>query len=178
VASADTTIRAAALYRLFDTTERLLYVGVAFTPSARFTQHARTKVWWQDVAAKHVEWFESRAAAEDAEKSAIRTEGPLYNIVVSDESGCAQFAPRTDGRAWGRPPWSPTPEQIQILGEAAEAFQGTERAWATLAEAVALGVPKDRLPEYVPHSRATVLRKLANTVKGTPTTNGRKRKAH
>ncbi len=75
-----------------------------------------------------------------------------------------------------RPPFTPNDEQLRLLNEAAEDFQRAEQGWAKLARAVELGVPKDVIPNYVQHSRATVLRKLKDTARGKPTTNGRKRR--
>jgi hypothetical protein len=68
-----------ALYRLFDSGGRLLYVGTSAQPEVRYSQHAAEKPWWPDVASKGVEWFDDRALAVYAEESAIDTEQPLYN---------------------------------------------------------------------------------------------------
>lgn len=57
----------------------------------------------------------------------------------------------------------------------ARAAASETAGWETLQRAVAAGVPKDRLPDLVPHSRATVLRKLVKVAEGKPVTNGRKR---
>ncbi|HEY9408453.1 MAG TPA: GntR family transcriptional regulator [Jiangellaceae bacterium] len=87
-----------ALYRLYDATDRLLYIGITKTPATRWQQHAREKSdsWWSDVARKTIEWFNSRPEAEVAEVNAIRTEGPPYNdrhSVNWDEPGCRRAAP-------------------------------------------------------------------------------------
>lgn len=70
-----------ALYRLYDSGDRLLYVGIAKDPERRWWQHARDRAdsWWPDVARKSVEWFDTREAAEGAEVEAIKREGPPYN---------------------------------------------------------------------------------------------------
>ena len=72
-----------ALYRLYDVDDRLLYVGVAFNPEARWKQHARYKadLWWHEVQRKTVQWFFSRLDALHAETAAIKTELPRYNII-------------------------------------------------------------------------------------------------
>jgi hypothetical protein len=67
-----------------------------------------------------------------------------------------------------RPRWTPSPEQQSLLDQAAEEFrraahcrnQHETQAWQTVEAAVALGVPKERLPEYIPQSRPTVFRHL------------------
>src|SRR5690242_3991765 len=72
-----------ALYRLYDADGRLLYVGVAADPEARWKQHARYKadLWWSEVHRKTVQWFFSRLDALHAETTAIRIESPRYNII-------------------------------------------------------------------------------------------------
>lgn len=71
--------RRTALYRLFDTEGRLLYVGIAFNPDSRWAGHSASKSWWPDVAEKRIEWHETRSAAVAAERAAIAAELPLYN---------------------------------------------------------------------------------------------------
>lgn len=70
-----------ALYRLHDSGGRLLYVGITDTPQRRFTEHAKDKHWWPEVAGSAVQWFENRRLALAVEGHAIRTEKPLYNVV-------------------------------------------------------------------------------------------------
>lgn len=69
----------AALYRLYDASNRLLYIGIAENPGRRWDQHATTKPWWPQVAEKTVEWRDTREEAAAAEAEAIRTELPLFN---------------------------------------------------------------------------------------------------
>jgi predicted GIY-YIG superfamily endonuclease len=73
--------REAALYRLYAADGTLLYVGAAYDPEKRWTEHAVEKSWWPEVATKSVEWFETRDAALAAESTAIATEEPFYNVV-------------------------------------------------------------------------------------------------
>lgn len=67
------------LYRLYDATGRLLYVGITHDPKARWRLHAVDKPWWHEVARKEVTWFETRTEAGIEELRAIETEGPLYD---------------------------------------------------------------------------------------------------
>lgn len=69
-----------ALYRLFDATGDLLYVGIGHTPEVRWKQHARTKDWWPLVVEKTTQWFDTRLLATKAEADAIRTEKPRFNV--------------------------------------------------------------------------------------------------
>ena len=68
-----------ALYRFYDRTDVLLYVGITMDLPKRFKQHRQAKPWWLAVTRVDVDHFESRRAALAAEKAAIRDESPLYN---------------------------------------------------------------------------------------------------
>src|SRR5262245_53731705 len=68
-----------ALYRHFDINGRLLYVGISLTVLARTRAH-RASSWAKNIAFIAIEQYASREAAEAAERTAIETERPLYNI--------------------------------------------------------------------------------------------------
>lgn len=68
-----------ALYRWFNDSGELLYVGITNDVGRRTDEHAE-KEWWSQVASSQVEWFPSRKAALDAEKRAIIAERPLFNV--------------------------------------------------------------------------------------------------
>lgn len=68
-----------ALYRHFDASGRLLYVGISISAMARLAAH-EAAVWFDDIARVDVERHPSRDAALTAERHAIRTEKPLHNI--------------------------------------------------------------------------------------------------
>jgi hypothetical protein len=92
-----TTTERTALYRLYDSTDSLLYVGIAEDPKKRWGEHAADKPWWSDVSRRDVEWFAGRDLAEDAERLAIASEGPLHNVrhavpQLSGEERAALFA--------------------------------------------------------------------------------------
>lgn len=72
------------LYRFFDADDRLLYVGISFSAITRAAQHRTTANWWPDMVMMTVERFDTRQDALEAEREAIRTERPAYNIVHSD----------------------------------------------------------------------------------------------
>lgn len=71
--------RAHTLYRLFDSEDNLLYVGVTFMLGNRLYEHSK-KHWWPDVARRELVMFENRREALEAEREAIRTEDPRHNI--------------------------------------------------------------------------------------------------
>lgn len=71
------------LYRMFDTAGVLLYVGITFRPETRFYAHEQGKSWWHEVAEITLEHFAGRATVEEAERVAIRTERPKYNVIYA-----------------------------------------------------------------------------------------------
>lgn len=68
-----------ALYRLYDESGGLLYVGITSNPEARFAKHKADKRWWPCVARKDVEWYDKRANALAAEELAIKVKDPRFN---------------------------------------------------------------------------------------------------
>ena len=79
-AETEFTNDATALYRLYDATGALLYVGITTSLKVRMAQHAADKSWWPEVTRKTVTWCDDRAEAAKAELVAIRAERPLHNI--------------------------------------------------------------------------------------------------
>jgi hypothetical protein len=68
-----------ALYRLLTASGRLLYVGISGNPDSRWGTHSNNQPWWEEVADRKIEWFDSREDASAAEIEAIKEERPLYN---------------------------------------------------------------------------------------------------
>jgi prevent-host-death family protein len=68
-----------AVYRLYDSDETLLYVGIANDPKRRFHEHEVDKEWWPEVATREITWFSSREKAWEEELRAIRAEHPRHN---------------------------------------------------------------------------------------------------
>ncbi|MFE2973326.1 GIY-YIG nuclease family protein [Streptomyces sp. NPDC059258] len=69
-----------ALYRLYDASERLLYVGISNNLQTRWHHHTISKPWWHLVTRRDIQWHPDRTAADAAETEAIVTEEPLFNI--------------------------------------------------------------------------------------------------
>ena len=74
-----------ALYRYFDAEGRLLYVGVSLSAIQRQMAHEASSPWYRSHASMTTEWFATRSEALEAERMAIITEKPIYNVVHRDE---------------------------------------------------------------------------------------------
>jgi hypothetical protein len=68
------------LYRFFDRSGRLLYIGITVAAAARWGQHSWDKSWWNEVATCTIQHFPRRSTALAAERAAIRSEKPLHNV--------------------------------------------------------------------------------------------------
>jgi predicted GIY-YIG superfamily endonuclease len=87
-----------SLYRFFDASGSLLYLGIAGDPDLRATQHARdaAATWYPLVSERTVAWFASRGEAEAAEKEAIAAERPRFNIKDATHTGSEAWAAHRD----------------------------------------------------------------------------------
>lgn len=68
-----------ALYRAFDSTGGLLYVGISAIPEARMARHRSSSTWYRQMTSHTVEWFSTRVEAMAAESAAVKTEHPIHN---------------------------------------------------------------------------------------------------
>ncbi|WP_228472952.1 GIY-YIG nuclease family protein [Streptomyces cyaneochromogenes] len=68
-----------ALYRLYGL-EGLLYIGISVSPLTRIRTHLREKPWGSQVLAIRIEYPDD---AEAAEREAVRTERPRYNVIFN-----------------------------------------------------------------------------------------------
>ena len=71
---------AAQLYRHFDADGRLLYVGISLNALARLSQHSLDASWFKDIRLVTIEVFDTRLKAAAAERKAIRSERPMWNV--------------------------------------------------------------------------------------------------
>jgi excinuclease UvrABC nuclease subunit len=67
-----------ALYRHYNVSAELLYVGVSVSTMKRLAQHQHSP-WVHDITRIEIQYFENRQDALNAEKRAIKTEKPLFN---------------------------------------------------------------------------------------------------
>lgn len=75
------------LYRHFDKDGNLLYVGISLSPINRLRQHTKSARWVDLISRVEMTWYGTREDAERAERMAIKTELPEYNITHSIK-GC------------------------------------------------------------------------------------------
>lgn len=106
------TKRPHVLYRMYDAARQLLYVGLTTNIEDRIADHRGAKYWWARVATIELERFASRPAVEKAERAAIKTERPLFNVrhgyraperITSMTSGIGQMRHRNvrmDDETW------------------------------------------------------------------------------
>jgi hypothetical protein len=71
------------LYRIFNDTGQLLYVGTTTNPALRFDSHHHLQPWWDDAAEIKLERLENWETLLDAEMTAIVIEKPRYNVIHS-----------------------------------------------------------------------------------------------
>lgn len=80
----DTADAPTVLYRFYDKDGNLLYVGITAKLSRRVADHRRRQPWWRQRVRTTIEVHPRRWAALDAERVAIVTEKPRYNIAGRD----------------------------------------------------------------------------------------------
>lgn len=70
------------VYRFFDHSGALLYVGITGSPEIRFGAHRTRSEWWSRVNLGRtlIYWRESQGHAEAEEVAAIIVERPIFNI--------------------------------------------------------------------------------------------------
>lgn len=88
-----------ALYRLYDSEDVLLYVGISRYPNERLKEHAGDKLWWHHVARHEIAWLDNRGEALKAEAEAMTEERPLYNGYHHLGRGWPQKARKYDDTA-------------------------------------------------------------------------------
>ena len=97
---ADLAARRTAVYRFYDETGRLLYVGITADLFSRWRWHEKNATWWPDQQRIEVVWHDNRASADGEETLAIDVESPVHNSAKRGKTPQKSF--RLDDDAWGR----------------------------------------------------------------------------
>lgn len=79
-----------SLYRFYDSSNVLLYVGITNSLPTRFGRHDREKHWYPEVAYVKIQHFPDREAALEAERLAIIAERPRFNVQHNNKARDAQ----------------------------------------------------------------------------------------
>lgn len=82
----DIARKPTALYRHYDESGALLYVGISLNPIRRLQQHEKS-AWCDSIATIKIERFAHRREAIEAEERAIKAESPLHNIKFNEPCG-------------------------------------------------------------------------------------------
>jgi predicted GIY-YIG superfamily endonuclease len=124
-----------AVYRMFGHAGQLIYVGMTGKAGQRFGDHS-SKRWFPQVSTITLEWHATHAQAVLAEKRAITTERPRYNVV-----GTPRLAVGRRGQPVAAKPVEPD-QPADVLGDILKAF-GDDKGlfWKTLAERLAAQIP-------------------------------------
>lgn len=67
------------VYWLYDSEDRVLYIGLTRQIEERLIQHSKDKGWWEQISRVEVQAHPSRRAAFEAERDAIYAERPIFN---------------------------------------------------------------------------------------------------
>lgn len=87
-----------ALYRLYDETGSLLYIGITTDPERRWKEHRTWQGWWPAVARKDLVWLPyGGRRAEHEEYALVLAEQPACNQAAKVPLGCPK---RPEGGPW------------------------------------------------------------------------------
>lgn len=92
-----------ALYRLYDASDRLLYIGIAKDTKKRWKDHELIQRWWHLVARHTITWLPSREQALAVEEKTVREETPSTTPSASRTGGTSDSNTTTRER-FGTPP--------------------------------------------------------------------------
>lgn len=87
-----------SLYRFYDASGALIYIGISNSIPRRLGEHDDRKPWFAEAVRCTFEHYPSRARALAAEKKAIKAERPKYNILHNHGRRAQQAEPATSGR--------------------------------------------------------------------------------
>lgn len=141
-----------ALYRPYNASGRLLYVGIADDAEKRMDGHQYDH-WYADVAAMDIALYPGRRQAKTAETEAIKTEWPLWNIHESPWGGVAAARARHLEGTWQQDKWGRWHSTL------ADCWQFDEQGCLRFMSPVLSGPPREwtaaderRLVERVRHN--------------------------
>lgn len=84
------------VYRVYDSEDRVLYVGATANPKQRMGIHRSSSDWWPLHARYEEQWFDNSNEASAAEEQAIRELKPPFNKAGLDR----KYVPHDMDRYW------------------------------------------------------------------------------
>lgn len=135
-----------SLYRHWDDSGNLLYVGISIHPFIRLDQHRVSSHWFSSVVRVDIERFSCRDEAQKAERIAIASENPLHNIVYSPS------ATSPDERAKRRKhkkPLTDIRKSSPLAGKRGEIIEAHRRGETHASLARGYGVSRERIRQIV-----------------------------
>lgn len=134
-----------AVYRIYDASGELVYIGMGHEPDARVSAHRADKPWREHIATYEVTWHPNRADAFAAEAKLVKAERPRYNVVHTPTHRERSLR-HLDGRRVRQP--QPIDEAKPLLRVLGQALASTPRA-QPLPERTRAAMAQ--LPESVVH---------------------------
>lgn len=145
-----------ALYRLYDATGTVIYVGIASNPHTRWEQHAGDKSWWPDVVTREIEWCETRQAAADMEAAEVIARSPKWNDLIPRRRDDWPLQRSQAMRAG----WEPGQDLLDLFdqydAELLVAAGTRDRISAELVDVLRSGVSRNRVAKMVPWSQPVI----------------------
>lgn len=84
------------LYFHYGVRDELLYVGISLNALYRLTQHRSYSRWYKQIVRIEIENYPTREKAMEAEREAIRTRFPKFNITHSKSKKVSEFMTTTE----------------------------------------------------------------------------------
>ena len=81
------------LYRFFDSSDALLYIGRTVNPGRRMEKHRDTQPWWSEVTRITMEQQPDLSTLCAAERQAIESEKPLHNVRMNERKSSHDVLP-------------------------------------------------------------------------------------
>ena len=87
------------VYRIYDASGSLLYVGSSPNVRDRIYEHS-TKAWWHEASRLETQEYSTEDEARAAEKAQIEADGPKYNLPLSGHPGLDTPSNRSRSPHW------------------------------------------------------------------------------
>lgn len=86
----DEVMKVTSVYKLYNKSDELLYIGISGSAITRLSQHKQDKQWYIEIARVEIEHYETEKQARDVEGILIKELNPRYNRA---RPGCGRRHP-------------------------------------------------------------------------------------